>query len=212
MKKQICFWVALCLLCGALLSGCSRPPKVEDIREEVIKLVEASYEINEVFYGAGLPVLDRNSEEYADYYTYYASTLTNSYDIVDASHAKFTCIAEIKAAAEQVYSLELLEGNLYVNAFTGYAISGIGSDVISSDSLFQEDQEYLYQSVSRKNYLTHGMKIFDYDTMKIIQPSYSKAIYITMNSWYAPEPENIIVERIRLTLGDSGWRLDSLTV
>ena len=53
--------VVCLLLC---LPSCARPPKADDLRADVVALVEASYEINEVFLGAGLPVLDRQHLRY----------------------------------------------------------------------------------------------------------------------------------------------------
>jgi len=214
MNKIFCLSLAICMcLCAAgAIAGCGRAPRVGDIRADVIALVEASYEINEVFFGAGLPVLDRTAEEYADLYAYYAPSTANTYDIVDVAHAKFGSIQAIKAAAARVYSTDLLESNLYVNAFTGYAVSGIGSSVVASDPLYVEDGDYFYQSVSHRNYLTHGMKIFDYDTMKIAPPSTANAVYVTMNAWYASDPATVLSERVRLVRESDGWRLDSLTV
>ena len=214
MKKAGCFLLSLCLSAGMLFSfaACSRAPSAEDIRADVVALVEASYEINEIFFGAGLPVLDRNAEEYADLYAYYAPATVNTYDIVDTAHAKFTSIDAIKSAAARVYSPDLLEKNLFVNAFTGYAVADIGSSVVASDPLYVEDADYLYQSVSRTNYLTRGTKIFDDSTLKVVKPSTSDAVYVTMNAWYLSEPSVVLTARIRLVLTDDGWRLDSLTV
>ena len=214
MKRTVCCLLLICLLAATPLSlaACRRAPRVDDIREDVIALVEASYEINEVFYGAGLPVLDRNSEEYADLYAYYAPATARTYDIVDTAHAKFTSIEEIKSAASLVYSPDLLEKNLYVNAFTGYAIEGIDSSVISSDALYTEDADYFYQSINRTNYLTRGVKIFDYDTMQVVRPSSSKAVLISIDAWYISNPTEHFSEEIRLVSTPNGWRLDSTTV
>ena len=214
MKRTVCCLLLICFLAATpvSLAACRRAPSVDDLRADVVALVEASYEINEVFYGAGLPVLDRNSEEYADLYAYYAPATAQSYDIVDVAHAKFTSIDAIKSAASRVYSPDLLESNLYVNAFTGYAIEGINSTVIASDALYTEDADYFYQSASRTNYLTRGVKIFDYDTMQVVRPSSSDAVYLTMDAWYVSNPTEHFSARIRLVSTPNGWRLDSLTV
>ena len=140
--RRICAFAAAVLLLGALLSlaSCSRPPKADEIRADVIALVEASYELNEVFLGAGLPVLDRSNEEYA--YTYSAAPATvNTYDIIDVDRSPFRSIEEIKAAAERVYSPDLLETNLYVNAFVGQAITDLGAKVTVVDARYTEDAD-----------------------------------------------------------------------
>ena len=217
-----------CLLSVApTLAACSRAPKADDLRETVVDLVEASYEINEVFLGAGLPVLDRDEPAYADLYTYYAPATVRTYDIVDTDHAKFASIDAIKSAASLVYSPDLLENNLYQNAFVGYAIEGgVASEGAAVDARFLEDGEFFYQSrdrdrvsdpslraqLTRRDLLNGRMRLYDYDTLRVVRPSTAKAVYVTMNSWYADRPDLIEVKRLRLVLTPSGWRLDSFTV
>ena len=210
--------VVCLLLC---LPSCARPPKADDLRADVVALVEASYEINEVFLGAGLPVLDRNEPAYADLYAYYASSTVNTYDIVDTSHAKFTSIDAIKAAASRVYSPELLETNLYQAAFTGYVV-----ETAAVEARFVEDGTYLYQArepaagiapevaalLSRRDLLAGRMRVYDFSTLRVVRPSTPRAVFVTMNSWYVDRPETVEVKRLRLVLTPSGWRLDSFTV
>ena len=206
MKKRLL--VLLAAVCCLLpLASCARAPKTDDLRADVIALVEASYEINEVFLGAGLPVLDRNAEEYADLYAFYAPATVHSYDIVDVSHSKFASIEEIKRAAALVYSPDLLENNLYVNGFTGYAADGI-----AVDARFQEDGTYLFQSVAADDLLDGRLRVYDYSTLRVVRPSSSNAVYVTMNSWFAGHPETATVKRLRLVRTTAGWRLDSFTV
>ena len=139
MRKLLLLLLIWALLLGSLpfLSSCrrDRAPGIDEIRGELIDLIEASYEINTVFFGAGLPVYDREDVIYADLYNTYASTqYVNSYDVVSL-HAKYSSINEIKAAASLVYSPELLEKNLFVNAFVGYAFTDATGDLISSPAL-----------------------------------------------------------------------------
>lgn len=203
--RGVVLLAAVCCLLS--VASCARAPKADDLRADVIALVEASYEINEVFLGAGLPVLDRNAEEYADLYAFYAPATVHSYNIVDVSHSKFASIEEIKRAAALVYSPDLLENNLYVNGFMGYAADGI-----AMDARFQEDGTYLFQSVAADDLLDGRLRVYDYSTLRVVRPSSSSAVYVTMNSWYAGHPETATVKRLRLVRTDAGWRLDSFTV
>ncbi|MBO4322289.1 MAG: hypothetical protein J5919_04745, partial [Clostridia bacterium] len=50
---------AVILIQAFALAGCSPPPDIEDIRSELEALVAASAEINDIFFGQGLPVYDR---------------------------------------------------------------------------------------------------------------------------------------------------------
>lgn len=195
-------------VCGSF-SSCSRAPGAEALRGEVEALVEASYEINAIFYGAGLPVLDRTSELYADFYTYYAPTITRDYDIV-SPHARYTRIAELKAAAERVYSPSWCESVLYVSAFVGVT-SDLGADLLVSDPIFVEDENYLYQSVARIDYLSRGEKIYDYSTMRVVRPSNATAVSLRLTAWYVSSPDEPFTASLRLILTDNGWRLDSPT-
>ena len=219
MKHRHVRLLSLLLLSALLLSlfllpSCSnRAPHVEEIRARVTELVEASYEINTVFYGEGLAVYDRDEELYRDLYAFYAAPqYVNTYNIV-SDHARFTSIAQIKQAAERVYSLDLLESSVYVTAFTGYVVSGIGTSTASAPALYLEDGEFLYQSISHRNYLKNGIKIFDYSTMRVTRQSTRDAVYVEMQCHYISSPDAVFTDRLRLTKSASGtWLLDSLTV
>ena len=214
MKKALLCLLVCALLLGALptLAACKRAPKIDDVREELISLIEASYEINTIFFGAGLPVYDREDPVYADLYnTNLSSPYVNSYDVVSL-HAKFSSINEIKAAASLVYSPDLLEENLFVNAFVGYAVTDAAGNLSSSPALFAEDGDYLYQSRTLENKLRNGQKIYDYSTMKIVRPSSHDAIFVSLSCFYASNPSATLSARLRFVHTPSGWRLDSFTV
>ena len=215
MKRTVLFLLILALLGGTLtaFSSCSRAPKIDDVKNELIALIEASFEINTVFFGAGLPVYDRSDVIYADLYNVYASSqYVNSYDVVDRTHAKFTTINQIKAAASLVYSPQLLEEILFVNAFVGYALSDATGKFASSPALFVEDDSFLYQSRTLENKLPNGQKVYDYSTMKIARPSGRNAIFVTLSCFYASNPTVTSSARLRFVKTASGWRLDSFTV
>ena len=63
VKKSICMRVFTGILCLFLLSpalsSCSKPPEFSEISERFRELVLASYEINKIFYGEGLPTYER---------------------------------------------------------------------------------------------------------------------------------------------------------
>ncbi len=75
MKKII---FATLLLPILTLLSCSSPPELEEIYDSAVNLIEASHEINEIFFGKGLPTYPRivaltdqtlsYSEEYDTYY------------------------------------------------------------------------------------------------------------------------------------------------
>ena len=61
MKKFI--KIAACLFALAIIAGnmvsCSNPPALDDVKDEFIALIEASVEVNNIFFGEGLPTYMR---------------------------------------------------------------------------------------------------------------------------------------------------------
>lgn len=62
MKKYLIKSIALCLaLVAALpsLTSCSKPPELETVKDTFVALIEASVEVNNIFFGEGLPTYPR---------------------------------------------------------------------------------------------------------------------------------------------------------
>lgn len=74
--------IATCLLALIILAGnmisCSQPPALDSVKDEFIALIEASVEVNTIFFGEGLPTYKRAEgdgnlvylEEHKAYYTF----------------------------------------------------------------------------------------------------------------------------------------------
>ncbi len=185
-----------------------RAPRVEDVYDRVVELVENSHEVNTLFYGAGLPV-HRTDSTYAEITNmYYDFSYPDTYEIV-TMQSKYISTLEIKLAAEEVYSKAYLEEVLYPSAFDGHVIGTQGGSAISR-AKYLEDEAWIYQLIGDKNYL-RGKRIYDYSTMKIAYPSGSKAFYVTMDTWLENSPEKIEQVRLRIVLQDGQWYLDSFT-
>ena len=58
MKKILCLLLCLCMLLPAVTS-CSKAPEYSEIEDRLKELIEASYEINEIFFGLGLATYER---------------------------------------------------------------------------------------------------------------------------------------------------------
>lgn len=214
MKKRILtVLLSVCLLFGSLvtLSSCSRAPDLEEVYDRVVELIEASYELNTLFYGAGLPVYESDST-YAEFtMMYFDFAYADNYEIV-SDFTKFASETEIKEAAERVYSTAYLEDVLYPNAFVGYAIDDGMGDSAYAFARFMDEGGWIYQSKHNENYLEGGMRVYDYSTMKIVSPSKADAIYVSIESWLPSNPSVISTDPIRLVLQDDGqWYLDSFT-
>lgn len=79
MKKLI--KIAVCLLSLVILAGnmvaCSNPPELDSVKDEFVALIEASVEVNNIFFGEGLPTYlriegDGNLIYISESNTYYA--------------------------------------------------------------------------------------------------------------------------------------------
>lgn len=140
LKKLIALILAF-VFCLPLLSGCSKPPELAAVKDELISVIEKSYEVNEILFGNGLVteyelsgVVEEYTDEIKNYENYYSdeqiyfniySPVVKTYmkdtdgdGVGDTETAQPTSVAEIKALAEKVYSSSFLNKN-YVQIFEG---------------------------------------------------------------------------------------------
>ncbi len=97
MKKLICLICALVVLALAILIPVvihlRKPPKYEEIEERLRELVEASYEVNEIFFGEGLETYERIYDSYSSLRTFDANedgtvVKYQYYEVVDPSYKR----------------------------------------------------------------------------------------------------------------------------
>ena len=67
MKKLFITFICLVLVLSSFTS-CSRPPEYAEIEARFRELIEASYEINEIIFGEGLPVYEKHYEREFEVY------------------------------------------------------------------------------------------------------------------------------------------------
>ena len=207
--------VAITVIVSLLLSfaGCAnRAPKLDEIYDRVIELVETSYELNEVFYGEGLPYYDRTLSVYESLYSDYTTVgYTKDYNIV-SSNAKYHSIEEIKQAAQKVYSKSLLEESVYPSVFDGLMVSDAGSGAHYAAARYIEDNKDLYILIEKEDAFHPTPLVYDYSTMKIIRPSNAEQVLVTMNAWEEDQPDRVFEMRLILINEDGIWLLNKLTV
>ncbi len=199
--------VLLALLSLSLV-GCGRP-ELEEVYDRVVELVEASHELNTVFYGPGLPVYHFDSELAAAKGLYTDYKHQGSYEMV-SEYAKFLTTDSVLEAAGMIYSTEYLSDELSTYAFTGYAQNDSIGGAIYSYARYLEDDEWFYQSVADKPFYT-AMRIYDYSTMVVEPNSRRDACYVSMDSWLEDDPDRVTVITLRLVSEDGEWYLDQFT-
>ena len=225
MKKRIIACVVAVALLGGLIFAfqvCSSPPPaVEEIYDRVVELVESSYRFNTVFLGEGLPVYEEDSEYAAFSYLYFGTSVPSGYEVV-SDYSTYFSIDAIKADAEKIYSKTFLESVWYPMAFDGYAVDDNAGGAIALAKYHQANQQ-IYLAKSHTNYfmtkdpqtgkpVQREPRIYDYSTMKIINPSNSEACIVQMSSWLSSSPDQITEATVNLVLQDGQWYLNSYTV
>ncbi len=212
MKKILCFLLTVALLFSfsAVLWSCAATPAVEDIYDRVVSLIEASYDLNTVFYGPGLPVIDAESEYAEINRVYYDFAQSDSYEFV-TENAKFYSVEHIKEAAQKVYSKGFLEDVIYKTLFDGYAIEDGSGGVLYSVARYLENGTHFCMATDPKDVLFTAMRVYDYSSMQVLSLGRSDACRVVMDSWLENSPDKVEPVRISLVLQDGQWFLDSFT-
>ena len=184
------------------LTSCGSAPDAAEMRGIAEALIEASYEVNDIFFGEGLPAIERDSQFAIDNHVYYMDEGGN-YDYV-AEESRYQTTAEIKAAAEAVYSDEYLT-SIYETMFVGVADEHAGMLY----ARYLDTDEGLKKSNIHESMIM-GKRIYDYDSMVMVKPSNAGFVNLEFDTHLEGSDE---IVRVRLTLvrEDDGWRLDSPT-
>jgi len=215
MKNFYKIFTAVLILVGVLLGcvGCAgRAPNLEQIYDRVVALIEDSYELNEIFYGKGLPYCDRNLPIYESMYRDYTKLgYTKDYHIV-STQARYHTVEEIKQAAAKVYSSALLESSVYPSMFDGLVQSTPGSTSKYLPARYIQDNTDLYILIEDEGEKHPIPLIYDYASMEIIRPSNASRVSISINAWEEGKPDRVIEMKLFLVMENGVWLLDKLTV
>lgn len=199
--------VVILVVSGVLLFQCNSAPRIEDIYDRMVYLIESSHELNTVIYGCGLPVWEDDSEYVEFMHVYYGLEPARDYEIV-MPNARYLSIQQIKDDAEQIYSKNYLDEVIYRSIFDGYAISdGIGGSVVGV-ARYYEEGNYLWQSKDFKTFYT-GMRVYDYSSMQVRSLGKADRCVVTINSWLEDTPDQVENIEILITLQNGQWYLDN---
>lgn len=194
--------MALISLFTVVLASCQTPaPELETVKEEFRELIEASAELNEIFFGEGLPVYERDGDEEEKAVYVGMTAALDNYEMV-TEDSKFHTADAIKEAAGKVYSAEYLEP-IYEMVFVGFADEELG---IMTAKYLEWDGRF-YKSMNYDSF-NIGDRKYDFDTMKIVKPSNGEYVNIEIESELEGEKKTI---NLSFTKTEDGWRLDSPT-
>lgn len=211
IRKAALVLTALLILPTLLLTSCGSAPRLEDVKAEFVALVEASYEVNGIFFGEGLPVYERDGDFNKENHIY--DTLDPAYDAysIVVADEHFYSIGNIKAMAEAVYSKSYLRG-IYTMAFDGYAAETLG---YVTTARYLEIDSYLLQyhfgEEDSFDLLKGKQRRYDFDTMTIVKPSSADYVNVKVDSYLLGDEENILPVTLRFMREDGAWRLDAPT-
>lgn len=208
-KKLIAASLAIVILVvsGVLLFQHNNAPKVEDIYDRMVYLIESSQEVNALIYGCGVPVWEDNSEYVEFMHVYYGLDPARNYEIV-MPNAKYLSVQQMKEAIEEIYTKEYLDEVIYRSIFDGYAIEDGAGGAVVGVARYYEEGNYLWQSKDFKTYYT-GMRVYDYSTMQVRSLGKTDRCIITVNSWLENTPDQVETVEILIALQDGEWYLDN---
>ena len=206
MSRNVSLFIRLCALCLVMLCilsalpACSKsqPPRLEDIYDEAVELIEKSFAINDLVFGYGLPVWHIGSEYAQMLYVYDKTPIFENV----TEYATITTLTQMKQRMEAVYSSAYLE-SLYGSLFDGYAY-----EEGSMPAQYNEDSTRLYQWKNYKPLVTK-QRIYDYASMRVVGGDAQTAV-LEIDSHLENEETTLVVELI-LVLENGQWRLDTPT-
>ena len=205
-KRAFCLLLALLLLASLPSLFVSCAPKIDEIRERVEWLLTASEEINEVLWGKGLPVWERDSDFAKENHIYDAFEEEHYLFVSDAS--PYLSVGEIKSEAEKYYAKEFLTASVYPQTFEGLAINDGMGYIVFAPARFYEDGNWFYQYEYAENYFASGSLSYDFSTMKVVRPSNKTSCYVTVSATIDTTGETLSL-RVKLQKQNGEWYLAS---
>lgn len=202
MKKNIISIVLVLLIVVLGMSSCSgNAPKIDEVRDRIVYLIEGSKEINILFFGSGLPIYRRDGLIETELGVYYDDEYTAYNKVME--NTRFKGIDDMKKAAERVYSENYLDA-IYETAFEGY-MTGSSSAYMR----FLETSDWMYQSISATDF-DLSERIFDYSSMEIVKPSNGEYMNVTIDS-YSLRDKKVKTITLSFIYERGNWYLDSPT-
>lgn len=168
-------------------------------------LIEKSYEVNEIFFGKGLPFDEELRELYLEEPPEDIDVKEVRY-IPVSPDCEYAYIETIKDAAYAVYTADYCDSNLFPVAFNGLD-DGEGG-VLQYARFIENEYGVLTQrsDVAQTSVLTG--RTYDFDTVKCVKQGSGYVIF-TVSSYVDGKASDVV--RITMKKEASGWRLDTPT-
>ena len=188
---------ALCIICASLsltLISCGKGPQLDEVKDHVAATVDKSIELNEIFYGEGLPV--------------FTEMITgNDYYLVDTEKSDYDTIDELKAALAEIYTTD------YCTAMNEVMFVGIADNLGSLLPRFiEEDMSGMLMQDKYAENILPGDRVFDYAAMTMEESSknsFTVRIPATLNG--EKDADAVLTFKKEMNDGKVVWKLDSPT-
>ena len=203
--------VVVLVVSSVLIFQYTSAPKIEDIYDRMVYLLDSSKEVNALIYGCGLPVWEDDSEYVEFMHIYYGLESADHYEIV-MPNAKYLTIDQMKEAIEKIYSAEYLNDGIYTAIFDGVAIENGAGESVVGVARYYEEENYLWQTKEFRVPPYEGIRIYDYSTMQVHSLGKTDRCTVTVDSWLEDTPEQIETVEILIKLQDGQWYLDNFVV
>ena len=210
MKRIICCALILVLALTTAACGASAPD-LGEVKDELKSLIEASYEINEIFFGEGLETYARGGEYDKEHLLYSENDEEFAYYEYVITDAGYYYTDHVKWAAEKVYTAEYLAG-VYTMAFDGYADENTGK-VTTARYLDANGwlMRYAFGENDPFDQLDGKKRRYDFDSMEIVKPYSAGYVNLSSDSDLEGNESDVLTITLHFKKTADGWRLDSPT-
>lgn len=197
--------VAILVLGALMLASCSVDYTEDELKSAAAELIEKSYEVNEIYFGKGLPVAEEDSEAIKNF--------TSELD-VDVKAVNYLPVTE-ECPYETIEELKELAADVYSAGYCEYlwkmAFEGLSTDDDQTVSYARYMTDYSGVLTVRADLTEDGPTLSrTYDTENITVDKMKKdEASITLNS-FVDGKEDISITFVLKREAD-GWRLDQPT-
>ncbi|MBE6548045.1 MAG: hypothetical protein E7667_04100 [Ruminococcaceae bacterium] len=200
---SIILCIAILLSVGGIFAYCTlnKAPELSEVKDRYIFLIERSKQINEVLFGAGLPVYERDGDLDEAFGIYIGSSNLGYRKVMP--NAQFFMIDQMKREAQQVYSSGYCDA-LFQSCFDGVLVDG--KTLIEYTEIAGE----LHQNMSRE-VLSKNEKIYLYSTMEIVRPSNKEYVNVEIDAYPINNPSAVKRETLSFSFEEGNWYLDTPT-
>ncbi len=174
---------------------------MDDVYDRFVYLIEESAEINEMLFGVGIPVYERDAL-ITEKRQIYFGTGQSVYDL-SMEQSKYYSVDTIKLEAQRIYSSKYLKA-LYETAFDGVLITD------GSFLRFYEEGGKFYQARNSTEF-DYQRKVYDYSTMKIVKPSDDDFITVEIEAYDVGMSHKRRTIEISFVKENGEWYLNSPT-